>query len=195
MISPPIFAECMVRAVELRLKPHVARRARIRHGCGLMRRPGFVRPLFSALAKFEQSEPGIRLYFPELVRSIDTATEQKRVAGSKVCRPIRAAESDRRRRRQSRDGKAAPTTIPNDKEVIAALTEGERRIAEKNPRAPKLVPTGAGEISDQTARLYGLVLVGTARPRRHPAKEVFGRLTNSESVAGKDPMVSGVVSR
>jgi len=150
----------------------------------------FVRPLFSALAKFEQSEPGIRLYFPELVRSIDTATEQKRVAAVKFAEPVRAAESESTETEAVARRKAAPTTIPNDKEVIAALTEGERRIAEKNPRAAEAsFQRVLVKYPDQPRALYGLGLVALLDHDGIRAKEVFGRLTNSESVAGKDPMV------
>ena len=41
----------------------------------------------------------------------------------------------------ARKRSAAPTTVPNDAEVITALTEGERRIAEKNPRAAEASST------------------------------------------------------
>src|SRR5499433_2917960 len=77
---PSYFAECLVRAVELKLKrmSPSEREASLDldDAAGLV----MVRPIFTALAKFEQSEPGIALFFPELVRAIDAPAEQKRVA-------------------------------------------------------------------------------------------------------------------
>jgi len=40
-----------------------------------------VRPIFKALTGFENSEPSMRIYFPDLVRSIDVKAEEQRVAG------------------------------------------------------------------------------------------------------------------
>src|SRR5260370_15259284 len=77
---PSYFAECTVRAVELKLKKTSPGERDstldIDDADGYV----LVRPLFVALTKFEQSEPGMKLYFPDLVRSVDVATEQKRVA-------------------------------------------------------------------------------------------------------------------
>src|ERR1700724_4314348 len=75
---PSYFAECMVRAVELKLKRMSPgeREAAINGDDA----DGYVlvKPLFRALAGFEGSEPGMRLYFPELVRAIDANVEVKR---------------------------------------------------------------------------------------------------------------------
>jgi len=184
------FAECMVRAVELKLKrisPGERETALDMDDAGGL---VFVRPLVTALAKFEQSEPGIRLFFPDLVRSIDAPAEQKRVAALKFAEPVRAAETDATEAEAVARRRTAPTTIPNDKEVIAALTEGERRIAEKNPRAAEAsFQRVLVKYPDQPRALYGLGLVALLDRDGTRAKEVFGRLTNRDSVAGKDPMV------
>jgi len=131
---PSYVAECTVRAVELKLKrmsPGERESAMdIADADGYV----LVRPLFAALAKFEQSEPGMKLYFPDLVRSIDLAAERKRIATIKFAprgTKTNATEAEVLARHKA----VAPTTIPNDAEAIAALTEGERHIAEKNPRA------------------------------------------------------------
>src|SRR6202171_112758 len=77
---PAFFAECTVRAVELKLK----KMSPGERDAALERADadGFVlvRPLFTALQKFEGSEPSMELFFPELVRSIDVAAELKRVS-------------------------------------------------------------------------------------------------------------------
>jgi hypothetical protein len=89
---PSYFSECVVRAVELKVKrmsPGEREAALdLDDAAGLV----MVRPLFKALAKFEQSEPGIALYFPELVRAIDAPTEQKRVATIKFAPAEKSAD-------------------------------------------------------------------------------------------------------
>src|SRR5579859_985708 len=72
-------AECLVRAVELKLKrisPGEREAAMDRDDAD-----GYVlvRPIFQGLAKYESSEPSMALYFPDLVRGINAAAEQKRV--------------------------------------------------------------------------------------------------------------------
>ena len=68
---------------------------------------------------------------------------------------------------------AAPTTVPNDAEVITALTEGERRIAEKNPRAAEAsFQKVLTRYPDQARAWYGIGLVAlldhdAARAKRY----------------------------
>ncbi len=185
------FAECTVRAVELKLKrmsPSEREAAMDRDD-----EDGYVlvRPLFGALPKFENSEPSMRLFFPDLVRAIDTAAESKRLAAVKFAawEPSQpqeeAASREVARRRQ-----AQLTTVPNDAEAIAALTEGERRIAEKNPRAAEVsFQKVLTRYPDQPRAWYGIGLVALMDHDAPRAKEVFGRLTTGEHAATKDPMV------
>jgi tetratricopeptide (TPR) repeat protein len=148
-----------------------------------------VRPLFAALAKFEQSEPGMKLYFPDLVRSIDVATEQKRVATLKFASGgVKNAATDAEV--LARHRAATPTTIPNDAETIAALTEGERRIAEKNPRAAETsFQKVLVKYPDQSRAWFGLGVVAMMEQDGARAKEVFGRLTSGDHAANQDPLV------
>jgi len=183
------FAECTVRAVELKLKrmsPGERESAlNVDDADGYV----LVRPLFTALGKFEQSEPGMKLYFPDLVRSVDLAAEQKRIADLKFAagRPGEGpgeAESIVRRR------PAAPSTIPNDADTIAALTEGERRIAEKNPRAAEAsFQKVLLKYPDQARAWFGLGVVAMMEQDGARAREVFGRLTAGEHAATQDPLV------
>ena len=115
--------------------------------------------------------------------------EQKRIANIKFAPrgpKANATEAEILARHKA----ATPTTIPNDSEAIAALTEGERRIAEKNP--------GAAEASfqkvllkypDQPRAWFGLGVVAMMEQDGPRAKEVFGRLTAGEHAATQDPMV------
>jgi hypothetical protein len=186
---PSYVAECTVRAVELKLK-------RLSPGerdsaLDIADADGYVlvRPLFTALAKFEQSEPTMKLYFPDLLRSIDVASESKRVETIKFAARganTSATESEVLARRKA----AAPTTIPNDPDAIADLTAGERHIAEKNPRAAESsFQKVLVKYPDQPRAWFGLGVVAMMDRDGPRAKEVFGRLTNGDHAAAEDPMV------
>src|SRR5437899_1223434 len=185
------FAECTVPAVELKLKrisPGEREAAVSRDD-----EDGYVlvKPLFRVLPKFENSEPSMKLFFPDLVRAIDAGTEAKRLATVKFApaeavQPEDEAASEEVARRRS----AAPTTVPNDAEVITALTEGERRIAEKNPRAAEAsFQRVLTKYPDQARAWYGIGLVALLDHDAARAKQVFGRLTTGEHAATQDPMV------
>jgi hypothetical protein len=188
---PSYLAECMVRAVELKLK----KMSPSERDATLERDDvdGYVlvRPLFVGLAKFESSEPAMKLYFPDLIRGIDMPAETKRIAALKfapeepehVKGELSTEEVARRRALQ-------PVSVPNDSAAIADLTEGERRIAEKNPRAAEAsFQRVLTKYPDQTRAWYGLGLVALLDHDAARAKEVFGRLTDGEHAAGQDPMV------
>jgi len=80
--------------------------------------------------------------------------------------------------------------VPNDAEAIAALTDGERQIAEKNPQAAKVsFQKVLTRYPDQIRAWYGLGLVALMEHDGPRAKEVFGRLTKGDHAATQDPMV------
>jgi hypothetical protein len=188
---PSFFAECMVRAVELKLR-------RISPGerdAALERNDtdGYVlvRPLFAALPKFEGAEPSMELFFPDLVRSIDVGAEVKRVSALQFAAADRHRDSnDLSVEEVARRRAAMPGTVPNDPDAIAALTEGERRIAEKNARAAEIsFQKVVAKYPDQPRAWYGLGLVALLDHDGPRAKQVFGRLTAGEHAATSDPMV------
>ena len=185
------FAECMVRAVELKLKRMSPSEREASLDIDDVDGYVLVRPLFAALGNFERSEPSMRLFFPEMVRSIDVNAEAKRLQsirfapGTAAAKPDETASEAVARRR-----KLVPSTIPNDTEAIAALTEGERRIAEKNPRAAESsFQKVLAKYPDQERAWYGIGLVALMDHDGVRAKEVFGRLTSGEHAAADDPMV------
>jgi tetratricopeptide (TPR) repeat protein len=185
------FAECTVRAVELKLKrmsPSEREAAMdIDDADGYV----LVRPLFAALGNFERSEPSMKLFFPEMVRSIDVNAESKRLQAIKFAPAVTAAKRDETAGEEvARRRRLTPSTIPNDPDAIAALTEGERRIAEKNPRAAESsFQKVLARYPDQTRAWYGIGLVALMDHDGVRAKEVFGRLTSGEHAAADDPMV------
>src|SRR5229473_3245136 len=185
------FAECTVRAVELKLErisPGEREAAMSRDD-----ETGYVlvKPIFAALPKFENSEPSMKLFFPDLVRAIDTGAEAKRLAAVKFAPADTAKPEDETASEEvTRRRNAAPTTVPNDAEVITALTEGERRIAEKNPRAAEAsFQKVLMKYPDQARAWYGIGLVALLDHDAARAKQVFGRLTTGEHAAMQDPMV------
>jgi tetratricopeptide (TPR) repeat protein len=188
---PSYFAECLVRAVELKLKrlsPSEREAAMERDDVD-----GYVlvRPIFVALAKYESSEPSMALYFPDLVRGINEATEAKRIDGIKFAyADADQTEGDPASEARARRKPVQPTTVPNDAEAIAALTEGERQIAAKHPReAEAAFQKVLVKYPDQIRAWYGLGLVALMDHDGARAKQVFGRLTKGEHAATQDPMV------
>jgi tetratricopeptide (TPR) repeat protein len=187
---PSYFAECTVRAVELKLK----RMSPSERAAAIDRDDAdgyvLVRPVFAALGNFERSEPSMRLFFPEMIRAIDVNAEAKRLQTITFA-PVTAVKRDETASEEvARRRKLTPSTIPNDPEAIAALTEGERRIAEKNPRAAESsFQKVLAKYPDQARAWYGIGLVALMDHDGVRAKEVFGRLTSGEHAATDDPMV------
>ncbi|MGB7232244.1 MAG: hypothetical protein WBD19_11275, partial [Candidatus Acidiferrum sp.] len=184
------FAECLVRAVELKLK-HISPGERE----AAMQRDdvdgyALVRPIFVGLAKYESSEPSMALYFPDLVRGIDLAAESKRIDAIHFAAGGPGDGSEVAAGEQVTRHHAIPTTVPNDAEAIAELTDGERHIAEKNPRAAEAsFQKVLTKYPNQVRAWYGLGLVALLDHDGPRAKEVFGRLTTGEHAATQDPMV------
>ena len=188
---PSYFAECLVRAVELKLKRMSPGEREAAIDTDDVDGYVLVRPLFKALAGFEGSEPSMKLYFPEMVRAIDAGAEVKRAQAVKFASLDSAPkQGDTAAEQVVRQHKVHPATIPNDSDAIADLTEGERRIAEKNPRAAEVsFQRVLAKYPDQPRAWYGLGLVALLDRDAVRAKEVFGRLTTGEHSATRDPMV------
>src|SRR5271168_1744189 len=188
---PSYVAECMVRAVEIKLKkisPGEREAALVRADVD-----GYVlvRPIFVGLAGFEGSEPAMNLYFPDLIRGIDVSAETKRIAVLAFApeepagrgRELSKEEVARRRALQ-------PVTLPDDAQAIADLTEGEQKLAEKDTRAAEAAfQRVLARYPDQPRALYGLGMVAVLDHDAARAKEVFGGLTDGEHAATQDPMV------
>jgi hypothetical protein len=185
------FSECTVRAVELKVKrmsPSQREAALTANDLG-----GYVlvRPIFGALTGFEKSEPAMHIYFPDLVRSIDVKAEQQRLAGITFAPAETQAEAAELSSEEvARTRRAKVTTVPDDQEALAQLTEGERRIGERNARAAESAfKSVLVKYPDQTRAWYGLGLVALLDHDGERAKDIFGRLTSGEHAATQDPMV------
>src|SRR5271163_796219 len=188
---PSYVAECMVPAVELKLKKMSPGEREAALERADMDGYVMVRPLFMGLTNFEGSEPAMSLYFPDLIRGIDVNLESKRIAGltfapaepAHTGKEISTEEVARRRALQ-------PVTLPNDPAATADLTEGEQQLPEKNSRAAEAAfQRVLARYPDQTRAWYGLGMVAVLDHDAVRAKEVFGRLTDGEHAATQDPMV------
>lgn len=184
------FSECTVRAVELKLRKLVPGQLEsilsTDDGNGLV----MVRPLYKALDLYEKAEPSMENFFPDMVRSIDLKTEQARVV------TLQYAPAENRAAQQALSNEEvarrhpAVTTVPNDQEAIAQLGEGERRLAEHNPRAAEAsFKNVLARYPDQPRAWFGIGVVAMMDHDGERAKNVFGRLTAGDKAATQDPMV------
>jgi tetratricopeptide (TPR) repeat protein len=188
---PSWFGECTVRAVELKLKRMSPSEREVALNTNDADGYVLVRPIFKGLGDYEKSEPSMRNYFPEMVRNMDVKTEVARAAALTFAPEITREQSsqltaeDLNRRRRF-----ASATLPDDPGTIAQLTDGERLIADRNPRAAEAAFKNVlAKYPDQIRAWYGLGLVALMDHNGPRAKEVFGRLTTGEHAATEDPMV------
>jgi hypothetical protein len=185
------FAECTVRAVELKLR----KLSPGEHEVALTRNDedGYVlvRPIFEGLTGYEKSEPSMKNYFPDLVRGIDVKTEQARDSALKFPR----AESRQQDAQLAGEDvtprhRVVPADLPSDQDAIAQLTTGERFIADRNPRAAEAAFKAVlAKYPDQDRAWYGLGLVALLDHDGDKAKEIFGRLTSAERAPSEEPMI------
>jgi tetratricopeptide (TPR) repeat protein len=185
------FGECTVRAVEIKLKKlspserEAALQANDADGYTM------VRPIFLGLTDYEKGEPNLMDYFPDLVRAIDVKAEIARA--SKIA--FASGQTDDQSKELTRESSArrrakTTATLPDDDVAIAALTEGEKRLAEKNPRAAETAfQSVLAKYPDQPRAWYGIGMVAVLDHDADKAKEVFGRLTTGEHAASQDPLV------
>jgi hypothetical protein len=184
------FGECTVRAVELRLRKLSPSQLEV----ALSRNDAdgyvMVRPIFYGLSVYEKSEPSMKNYYPDLVRDIDVKAEVARVSALQFA----AAGTDEPHEKLAGEDVTpkhrAPADLPNDQDVIAQLTAGERFIADRNPRAAEAAFKAVlAKYPDQDRAWYGLGLVALLDHDADKAKEIFGRLTSADRSGKEDPMI------
>jgi len=188
---PAWFAECTVRSVEIKLKKSAPSEREVALQNTDLDGYVLVRPIYQGLTGYEQGESSFASYFPDLIRGIDAKAEQTRVAAIRFAPEQTAAEAKELAKEDLAQRRShAVKTIPTDQDTIAALTEGEKQIAAKNPRAAEAAfKTVLAKYPDQPRAWYGVGLVALMDHDGEKAKQVFGRLTTGEQAATKDPMV------
>src|SRR3984957_11515627 len=188
---PSWFAECTVRAVELKIKRMSPSEREVALNTNDADGYVLVRPLFKGLSDFEKNEPSMRNYFPELVRNMDVKAEVARAASLKFAPEASSGQSEQLGTEAlNRKRRITPATLPDDPGTIVQLTDGERFIAERNPRAAEAAFKNVlAKYPDQIRAWYGLGLVALLDHDGPRAKQVFGRLTTGDNPATQDPMV------
>jgi tetratricopeptide (TPR) repeat protein len=188
---PSWFGECTVRAVEIKLKKMSPSEREAALESDDVAGYVLVRPIFTGLSDYERTESSFRTYFPDLIRAIDVKTEQTRVAAIHFAPALETAQNKDLGGEVVAKNRAKVTTLPNDPEAIAALTEGEKKLAEKNPRAAEAsFKSVLAKYPNQPRAWYGLGMVAVLDHDAERAKEVFGRLTSGEYAASQDPLVT-----
>jgi len=168
-----LYAECLIRAVEIELDHlNLDRRAAAVDAAEL---DGFilVRPLLTQLDKFQQAEPSINLYFPEMAAAINVGEETRRLKDVKFA-PAIAAETD----------------APVDAGVLAARTEaiekerlleqGESLIVAKDAPGAQAVFEKINQRWPGSPRaVYGLAVCEMMQQHADRARELFHSVTKS----------------
>ena len=153
--------ESLIQAVELRLQKlePAAARAQLDE----RERSGYilVRHFFQALERFEQDEPSIRFYFPELLKDLDVDHEVERLASLAFLPPLPVAEEPL-------------PPMPEDPSV-ESLEEAQTYLAEGNyaaarERFQRVLEEGR---SGHAGALFGLALVASVEQNREQAKQYF----------------------
>jgi tetratricopeptide (TPR) repeat protein len=160
--------ECLVKAVELRLK-HLAP-DKEEETLAEDDREGYilVRPIVQQLQKFEKTEPSMTYYFPDILSHIDVAAEQKRLQNFAFAKP-----------------QAAPVETPKPVAAPASamdqlLAEGDRQIALQNPAA---AAAAFQKVLDQDATqpraMYGLAVASLMSGQGDEAMRIFQALVSA----------------
>ena len=189
---PSWFGECTVRAAEVKLKKMSPSEREAALQSNDVDGYVLVRPIYLGLTDYEKSEFPFHTYFPDLVRAIDVKTEQTRVAAIHFSPAEDAAQSKQLSAEAVARNRARAnvSTLPSDPEALAALTDGEKKLAEKNPReAEASFKSVLAKYPNQPRAWYGLGMVAVLDHDAEKAKEVFGRLTTGEHAASQDPLV------
>jgi tetratricopeptide (TPR) repeat protein len=171
------YAECLIKAVELRLD-HTPP-AKLGAALDQDDAQGYVlvRPLFAGLDKFQQAEPAMKFYFPVLAKNIDVAAETKRVAAIQF----------------SPAPESAPLTAPeqeaNEKEEM--LRRGEQFIASQDGASAQAQFEKVLAHWPGTPRAeYGLAIAAVLQRQGQKAEDLFTALVQPPSNGAPAPDAS-----
>ena len=175
------FDECLVRAVELRLR-HLSP-ADLASAIDGAESSGYVlvRPIYAGLSGFEKSEPAMGYYLPDLIKGIDVAAETRRLRGVKFADAETA--SDTASAAESVHA-AAPKPAASTDPVEGDLAEGQRQISARNgaAAAASFERVLASHPNDLRAT-YGLAVASALLGQPDRARELFSKVI----AASQDP--------
>ena len=177
------FDECLVRAVELRLRhlspEQLSAAMDGAEGSGYV----LVRSIYAGLSGFEKSEPAMGYYLPDLIKGIDVAGEQRRLRDIKFAD---AAPADDVRPEGARV--AAKPAAP-EAPLADDLAEGQRQISARNGAAAGAAFERylAAHPDDERAT-YGLAVAAALQGRPDQARELFTKVIDAAQnpLAGAD---------
>jgi hypothetical protein len=165
------FDECLVHAVELRLR-HLSP-ADLASAIDQAEASGYVlvRPIYAGLSGFEKSEPAMGYYLPDLIKGIDVEAEQRRLRGVKFADAAPTSEPPPENIRLA--AKAAPSSNPLDDD----LAEGQRQISARNgvAAAASFERVLVSHPDDERAT-YGLAVASALQGKPDQARELFTKV-------------------
>ena len=183
------FDECLVRAVELRLRRLSP--GDLSSAIDQAESSGYVlvRPIYAGLTGFEKSEPAMGYYLPDLVKGIDVPAEQRRLRGVKFAdsAPSAVAVAENSSPAASRP----PAAFDPAQEDLA---EGQRQISARNgPAAAASFEHVLASHPDDLRATYGLAVASALMGNPDRARELFAKViaaapaTPSETSTQPDP--------
>ena len=162
-------AECLVRAVEFRLRKLPA--AKLAAALDEAERDGYVlvRAFSRELERFEQAEPAMIFFFPELLKGIDPVVEARRLEKLEFAPEPQLAAQVPEASVASNSGETS--------EVDRELAEGERQIAAQNGvQAAAAFERVLERAPNHPRALYGLAMAAILLREGERAKQLFQRL-------------------
>jgi hypothetical protein len=170
--------ECLIKAVELRLR-HLSA-DRLEEALKNDDQAGFilVRPLVAQLQKFEKDAPAMSYYFPTLITGIDLNAEQKRAQGitfaSAGAGPALSAHGQ-------------PTAAAPLSDLDKMIADGNRQIAERDAKgAIATFQVAADKYPNDPRVIYGLAIASVLAGHALRARDLF-----EELVAARGPAPAG----
>jgi hypothetical protein len=176
------FDECLVRAVELRLRRlspgDLASAIDQAEGSGYV----LVRPIYAGLSGFEKSEPAMGYYLPDLIKGIDVDAEQRRLRGVKFAEAAPAREAPPENIQMAAKPAAASNPLDDD------LAEGQRQISARNgaAAAASFERVLASHPEDERAT-YGLAVASALQGKPDQARELFTKVIAAAQNPLADP--------
>jgi hypothetical protein len=165
------FDECLVRAVELRLRhlspADLAEAIDQAEGSGYV----LVRSIYAGLTGFEKSEPAMGYYLPDLIKGIDVDAEQRRLRGVKFADAAPAGET------APEHDRATPKPASSSNPLDDDLAEGQRQISARNgaAAAASFEKVLAAHPDDERA-IYGLGVASALQGKPDQARELFTKV-------------------
>jgi tetratricopeptide (TPR) repeat protein len=174
-----LFDECLIKAVELRLRhlPADQQEAELKNNDAA----GFilVRPFVTQLQKFEKDAPAMSYYFPTLLLGIDVDAEQKRLQGftyaAATAEPVLG------------HGAHGQSDAAQPSELERWVAAGNRQIASKDiAGASETFEAAIAKYPGDSRVVYGMAIASVLSGKANRARDLFEQL-----VAARDAGTSG----